>query len=114
VSPVLLGDLAGPDADVVVLIKPQFEAGRAAVTAGKGVIRDPAVWLDVLTDVTATLSGHGAAIMGVMVSPISGADGNVEFLAHLRAHRPNATNVDLPAVIDQANQVNQATGRSQP
>jgi len=87
----LVDRLAAPGADVVVLIKPQFEAGREAVSKGRGVIRDPEVWTEALTTVLAELSQHGAAMMGVMVSPLTGADGNVEFLAHLRAHTRHET-----------------------
>jgi 23S rRNA (cytidine1920-2'-O)/16S rRNA (cytidine1409-2'-O)-methyltransferase len=86
VAAALLGDNAAPEADVVVLIKPQFEAGRAEASKGRGVIRDAEVWRRVLGEVRSALSGHGAAMMGVMVSPLRGADGNVEFLSHLRAH----------------------------
>ena len=45
VVPALTGAVSTPDADLVLLVKPQFEAGRAAVSRGKGVIRDPALWL---------------------------------------------------------------------
>jgi len=86
VAPVLLGSLSAPGADVVVLVKPQFEAGRQLASAGRGVIRDPAVWSRVLFEVIGALSDLQAAMMGVMVSPLTGADGNVEFLAHLTAH----------------------------
>jgi len=82
VAPALLGRLAAPGADAVTLVKPQFEAGRREVSAGRGVIRDPAVWDQVLRRVLGTLAGHGAAMMGIMVSPLTGADGNVEFLVH--------------------------------
>jgi 23S rRNA (cytidine1920-2'-O)/16S rRNA (cytidine1409-2'-O)-methyltransferase len=66
---------------LVALVKPQFEAGRRDADKGRGVIRDPAVWRRVLGDLRDDLVSHGAAMMGVMVSPITGADGNVEFLA---------------------------------
>jgi len=88
VAEALLERLAAPDADVVVLIKPQFEAGRPQVSAGRGVIRDPQVWAEVLETVCGAFLSHRAAMMGVMVSPLTGADGNVEFLAHLCAHQP--------------------------
>jgi 23S rRNA (cytidine1920-2'-O)/16S rRNA (cytidine1409-2'-O)-methyltransferase len=74
-----------PGGDLIVLVKPQFEAGRAAVSAGRGVIRDPAVRAEALRTVGAHLAGLGATIMGAMVSPLRGADGNVEFLLHARA-----------------------------
>jgi 23S rRNA (cytidine1920-2'-O)/16S rRNA (cytidine1409-2'-O)-methyltransferase len=101
VAPALLGELAATDADVVTLIKPQFEAGRAAVSRGQGVVRDPATWTEVLERVTSALVGHGAAMMGIMVSPLTGADGNVEFLAHLRAHAPGPA-LDVADVVDEA------------
>jgi len=82
VAPALVG-LAAPDADLVVLVKPQFEAGRAEVDRGKGVIGDPDVWRRVLLEALGALSEAGAAMMGLMVSPLLGARGNVEFLAHL-------------------------------
>jgi 23S rRNA (cytidine1920-2'-O)/16S rRNA (cytidine1409-2'-O)-methyltransferase len=72
-------------ANLVVLVKPQFEAGRAEASRARGVIRDPAVWARVLGDVGAAWRDRGATIMGTMVSPLRGADGNVEFLLHLRA-----------------------------
>jgi 23S rRNA (cytidine1920-2'-O)/16S rRNA (cytidine1409-2'-O)-methyltransferase len=80
----LLG-LARPGADLVVLVKPQFEAARGEVDRGRGVIVDPEVWARVLDEVIAAFAAHGAAIMGAMASPITGSDGNVEFLLHARA-----------------------------
>ena len=76
--------LAVAGADVVALVKPQFEAGRAEAASGKGVITDPTVWRRVLQEVAAALDGLGAAMMGAMASPLTGADGNVEFLLHAR------------------------------
>ena len=103
VSPALLGELAADGADVVTLIKPQFEAGRAEVSRGRGVIRDPAVWLAVLDAVSSALQSHGAAMMGIMVSPLTGADGNVEFLAHLQAHtRVAGPAIDLAGLVEEA------------
>jgi 23S rRNA (cytidine1920-2'-O)/16S rRNA (cytidine1409-2'-O)-methyltransferase len=102
VAAALLGELARPGAAVVVLIKPQFEAGRRAASAGRGVIRDPETWGLVLTEVLGTLSSHGAAMIGVMVSPITGAEGNVEFLAYLKAHTPGGGRPDIDAVVAEA------------
>jgi 23S rRNA (cytidine1920-2'-O)/16S rRNA (cytidine1409-2'-O)-methyltransferase len=84
VAPALLA-CAAPGADLVVLVKPQFEAGRSEASKGRGVIRDPVVHQRVLDEVGNALSGLGAAIIGTMQSPITGADGNVEFLVHARA-----------------------------
>jgi 23S rRNA (cytidine1920-2'-O)/16S rRNA (cytidine1409-2'-O)-methyltransferase len=108
VAEALLERLAAPGADVVVLIKPQFEAGRQVVSAGRGVIRDPAVWAEVLTDVLGSLQRHGAAMIGVMVSPLTGADGNVEFLAHLRAHAKESQTIDINQVVTEAVHSHQA------
>ncbi len=92
----LLGPNAAPGADVVVLVKPQFEAGRAEASRGKGVIRDPLVWRRVLADVRGALEAQRAAMMGAMVSPLVGAGGNVEFLVHLRAHAAHAGQAPAP------------------
>jgi 23S rRNA (cytidine1920-2'-O)/16S rRNA (cytidine1409-2'-O)-methyltransferase len=103
VAPALVGQLAAPGADVVVLVKPQFEAGRQAVARGKGVVRDPEVWAAVLERTRSALWGEGAAMIDAMVSPLLGADGNVEFLAHVRAHAPAPDlPVDLGAVVADA------------
>ena len=56
VVPALTGPLSAPDADLVLLVKPQFEAGRAAVSRGKGVVRDPALWLGALEGVASALA----------------------------------------------------------
>ena len=100
VAPSLVGPNAVRGADVVVLVKPQFEAGRSEAARGKGVVRDPTVWRRVLEEVRSALAGQGAAMMGAMVSPLTGADGNVEFLAHFVAHCDDAgAPVDLDGVV---------------
>jgi len=93
----LLG-LVAPGGDLVVLVKPQFEAGRAEVSKGRGVIRDPEVWRRVLDEVMVAIADAGGAIMDAMVSPLRGADGNAEFLVHVRrpelGRDPQGTAVD--------------------
>jgi 23S rRNA (cytidine1920-2'-O)/16S rRNA (cytidine1409-2'-O)-methyltransferase len=84
VVPTLTGPLGRPDADLVLLVKPQFEAGRVVVARGKGVVRDPEIWLETLDRVTSALRDAGTGIMGAMVSPLTGPAGNVEFLLHAR------------------------------
>ena len=105
VLPALLA-VARPAADLVVLVKPQFEAGRQEAARAKGVISDPAVWRRVLEEVKGALVDHGAVIMGAMVSPLTGADGNVEFLLWARAPGvvggASPARVDLDAVVDEA------------
>lgn len=93
VLPNLLG-VAAPGADLVLLVKPQFEAGRKEADRGQGVIRDPQVWQQVLAAVGAAFAGAGAAIMDGMVSPLRGADGNVEFFLHGVASRRDASGAD--------------------
>ncbi len=83
VAPALTA-LAKPAGHLVVLVKPQFEAGRAVVSKGKGVVRDPKVWAGVLCDVAGAFEANGAAVVGGMASPLLGAEGNVEFFLHLR------------------------------
>jgi len=84
VAPALLG-LVATGATLVLLVKPQFEAGRAEADRERGVIRDPGVWADAIRGVVDTYGKGGAATTGLMVSPLLGAEGNVEFLAHLVA-----------------------------
>ena len=69
---------------MVLLVKPQFEAGRAIVGRGRGIVRDPAAWSEVLEQVAGSAVAAGTSIMDVVVAPIRGADGNVEFLLVLR------------------------------
>ena len=70
------------DADVIVLVKPQFEAGRAE--AHKGIVRDDTVRARVVDEVAAAAAEVGLARMHSAPSPITGQKGNVELLLHLR------------------------------
>ncbi|MGI9602523.1 MAG: TlyA family RNA methyltransferase [Acidimicrobiales bacterium] len=102
VMPALLS-LVEPAGSLVVLVKPQFEVGRRAANDGRGVIRDPELWRSVLVATRSTVTAAGAAMMEVMVSPLTGADGNVEFLAHVRhADEPAVTDEVIDRVVDQA------------
>ncbi len=74
-----------PGARLAALIKPQFEAGRAEVGKG-GVVRDPAVHARVCDAVAAWLTASGWDVAGITTSPITGPEGNVEFL--IGATRP--------------------------
>ncbi len=93
--------------DLVVLVKPQFEATRTEVSKARGVIRDEVIWRRVLGDACGAMESGGTAIMGAMVSPLRGAEGNAEFLVHARRHDSDAspgapigaTAVDLDAVV---------------
>ncbi|MFS0738557.1 TlyA family RNA methyltransferase [Sphingomonas sp. 1P06PA] len=70
---------AKPEARLIALIKPQFEAGRGEVGKG-GVVRDAAVHQRVCDEVAAWLSDQGWQVAGIVESPITGPEGNVEFL----------------------------------
>jgi 23S rRNA (cytidine1920-2'-O)/16S rRNA (cytidine1409-2'-O)-methyltransferase len=76
-------DFARPGGRLIALIKPQFEAGRAEIGKG-GVVRDPAVHARVCDAVDAWLEGRGWTVEGVTASPITGPEGNVEFLIAAR------------------------------
>ncbi|RYM06009.1 TlyA family RNA methyltransferase [Sporolactobacillus sp. THM7-7] len=80
-----------PGADVIALIKPQFEAGRGEV-GKKGVVHDPNVHEDVLRDILSFAAGLGFSVVGLDYSPITGGDGNIEFLAHLTLNVIQAEN----------------------
>jgi 23S rRNA (cytidine1920-2'-O)/16S rRNA (cytidine1409-2'-O)-methyltransferase len=75
--------LLRPLADVIVLVKPQFEAGRAEVGKG-GIVRDSAVHARVVEEVAAAADALGLGRVGTTDSPIAGMEGNREFLLHLR------------------------------
>jgi 23S rRNA (cytidine1920-2'-O)/16S rRNA (cytidine1409-2'-O)-methyltransferase len=73
------------DADLVLLVKPQFEAGRGRVGKG-GVVRDPAVHADVLASVATGLTNAGLPVVDATASPVRGADGNREFFVRCTKH----------------------------
>ncbi|CAI5491003.1 unnamed protein product [Closterium sp. Naga37s-1] len=87
VMPAVVGVMK-PGAHLIVLVKPQFEARRGQVGGG-GIVRSEAVRQEVLERVTRGIEEYGMELQGVMTSPITGTDGNVEFLAHF-VRRPLA------------------------
>lgn len=97
----VLAQVAGllrPDGEIVALVKPQFEAGRAHVNHG-GVVRDPKVHARVLVELLTWSAGHGIGVRGLTASPLLGPAGNVEFLAHLT---PGSTSMDTPGIGQEA------------
>jgi 23S rRNA (cytidine1920-2'-O)/16S rRNA (cytidine1409-2'-O)-methyltransferase len=80
----VLPPLLAPGGEVVALVKPQFEAGRDDVGAG-GIVKDPAIHDRVVADVTKSAAEVGLMRLGVIESPITGAEGNKEFLMHMRS-----------------------------
>jgi 23S rRNA (cytidine1920-2'-O)/16S rRNA (cytidine1409-2'-O)-methyltransferase len=79
--------LLEPNADVVTLIKPQFEVGKGQVGKG-GVVRDPKQHYRALVDVLTSAQDLGLGVQGGLASPLLGPKGNREFLAHLRLQVP--------------------------
>lgn len=79
----VLKTLLIPGSDIVALVKPQFEAGREQV-GKKGIVRDRSVHESVLTNIIKLSSNLGFTIVNLSFSPITGGDGNIEFLLHLR------------------------------
>jgi 23S rRNA (cytidine1920-2'-O)/16S rRNA (cytidine1409-2'-O)-methyltransferase len=79
----VLPALVAKGSDIVALVKPQFEAGRADVGRG-GLVKDPAVHARVVRAVEAAAAEVGLKRLGLVESPITGAQGNQEFLMHLR------------------------------
>lgn len=81
VLPALVGTMP-EGGDLVLLVKPQFEAGREEVGRGRGVITDPAIHARVCEEIGAALVDLGATVGGWIESPILGGEGNKEFLVH--------------------------------
>ncbi len=70
----------------IVLIKPQFEAGRTEVNKARGVIKDPAIWVRVMHEFIDAAVEADLVVADLAISPITGGKGNVEFLAHVTRH----------------------------
>ncbi|BAN02801.1 TlyA family RNA methyltransferase [Ilumatobacter coccineus] len=71
-----------PGGFLVLLVKPQFEAGRTEVSRGRGIVTDPAIHERVRGEIGDALADAGCTVVDWTTSPITGADGNVEFLVH--------------------------------
>ncbi|MCK9925257.1 TlyA family RNA methyltransferase [Frankia sp. AgPm24] len=89
---------ATPDADLVLLVKPQFEVGRDRLGAG-GVVRDPGLHATAVRDVATAAGQLGLGVRGVTASPLPGPAGNVEYLLWLTAGAPPLDLDDLTAAI---------------
>lgn len=93
------------NSDIIALVKPQFEAGKEKV-GRKGVIRNPKVHKEVLTDFIELGRQLELALKGVTHSPITGPEGNIEFLAYLhksgRPEPPCITDQEIQDVVEQA------------
>ena len=93
-----LNGLLKPGGEVVCLIKPQFEAGKADV-GKKGVVRDKAVHERVLREMCEFFPTAGYTLMGLDYSPIRGPEGNIEYLAYLKADGGDSIAPDITALV---------------
>ena len=97
ILPALHG-LLKPGGEVVCLIKPQFEAGKADV-GKKGVVRDKAVHERVLREMCEFFPTAGYTLLGLDYSPIRGPEGNIEYLAYLKADGGDSIAPDITALV---------------
>lgn len=101
----VLSTLLEKGGDVVTLIKPQFEAGRDQV-GKKGIVRDSKVHKIVLNDILHFAVEKGFVVKDVTFSPITGGDGNIEFLAHLQWNGEQegmlSPNVEIERTVEEA------------
>ena len=93
-----LYELLREGGEIACLIKPQFEAGREKV-GKKGVVRDPAVHLEVLENFLVHAKENNFTVLGITYSPIRGPEGNIEYLGYLRKSEEEDAVVDLAAVV---------------
>jgi len=92
--------VAAPDADLVVMVKPQFEVGRERLGPG-GVVREPALRADAVRGVAASASRTGLGVAGVVASPLPGPSGNVEYFLWLRSGAPALDDADLARAVEE-------------
>lgn len=98
IFPALYG-LLREGGEIACLIKPQFEAGREKV-GKKGVVRDPAVHLEVLEHFLIHAKENHFTVLGITYSPIRGPEGNIEYLGFLRKSEEPDAAVDLLAIVE--------------
>lgn len=109
ILPALRGILK-PDGQVVCLVKPQFEAGREKV-GKKGVVRDPAVHLEVLRQFLQNAYEADFTVKEMTFSPIRGPEGNIEYLGHLCVGAGEPWNGDLSALVEASHGALEGTGQ---
>ena len=93
-----LSSCASPEADFVLLVKPQFEVGKGRVGAG-GVVRDPGLRAAAVARVAAAAAESGLGVAGIVASPLPGPAGNVEYFLWLRRGAQPLDPSRLEAVI---------------
>lgn len=91
-------ELLLPGADIICLIKPQFEAGREEV-GKKGVVRDSNVHCEVIHNILDFAPEIGLSVQGLDYSPIKGPEGNIEYICHLKNGQFDAASVNVEALV---------------
>ena len=92
-------ELLGDRGRFLTLVKPQFEAGREKV-GKKGVVRDPAVHLEVLEAFLEHAKESNFTVLGITYSPIRGPEGNIEYLGYLRHGQGTPGVFSLPEIVE--------------
>lgn len=96
-----LVDVAAPDADLVVMVKPQFEVGRERLGSG-GVVRSPELRAQAVLDVARCATRLGWGVAGVVQSPLPGPSGNVEYFVWLNRRGSSTSDTDLVEQVERA------------
>lgn len=96
-----LADVAAPDADLLVMVKPQFEVGRERLGSG-GVVRDPGLRVEAVTTVARTAARLGLQVRDVVPSPLPGPSGNVEFFLWLTRPAARPGDAGTPEEIERS------------
>ncbi len=104
-----LRPLMGPGGQAAALVKPQFEAGRDKV-GKKGVVRDPAVHLEVLERFLDHAAQADFSVLGLDFSPIRGPEGNIEYLGFLRAGAGESGEFDLKELVARSHRALEGEG----
>ena len=96
-------ELLKDNAELLCLIKPQFEAGRDQV-GKKGVVRDPSVHQQVVEDIVAFMNSIGLSVIGLDYSPIKGPEGNIEYLCHLKNCPDVSIEIDVRRLVERSHE----------
>ena len=95
-----MSEFVTDNTEVVALIKPQFEAGRANI--GKnGIVKDKKVHINVLNEIIAFSDSLELEVINLTYSPVSGGDGNIEYLAFIRRKKGEGIGINVKMVVDE-------------
>ena len=94
--------MANCNADIIALIKPQFECGKAIADKFKGVILDPKIHYDILNNTITMFNSFGYILLDLTFSPITGGDGNIEYISHFTHSATTPKYINLKQIISGA------------